>query len=73
MHELFVIGFILPYVPYRRWRLRGAPKVLGMVRTVYFVLRDSTGDAGSVLLQLQLLPKRMASMSGVLAQGLLLS
>ena len=52
MHELFVIGFILPLIPHRPWRLRGTPKVLGLGRTVSFLLRYITGYAGIVLSQL---------------------
>ena len=42
MHELFVLGFISPLIPYRPWRLRREPKVLGLGRTVFF---SATGDS----------------------------
>ena len=72
MHELFVLGFIFALIPHKPWRIRGIPKVLVMERAVSFLLRESPGDAGSVLRQLQLLPNRVASMTGVLVQGFLL-
>ena len=73
MHESFVIGFISPFIPHRPWRIRGTPKVLVLVRTVSFLPRESPGDAGSVMRQILLLLNMTASMSGVLARGLLLS
>ena len=72
MNESFVIGFISSLIPLRPWRLRGTTKVMGLGRSVSFLLREIPGDAGSVLHQLQLLLKSVASMSGVLARGLLL-
>ena len=45
---------------------------MGLVRTVYLLLRESPGDAGSVQRQLRLLPKRVDSMSGVLDRGLII-
>ena len=71
MSNSFVIVFISPLIPHRLWRLRGTPKILGLGRLVYYFLREIPGDADSVLCQLQLLPKRVASMLGVLAWGLL--
>ena len=73
MHESSVLGLIFPLIPHRSWWIRETPNVLGLVRTVYLLLWEITGDTGSVLNQLWLLPKRVSSMSGVLAQGLLLS
>ena len=72
MHKSFVLGFIPPLNPHKPWMLRGTLKVLGLVRTVSLLLRESSGNAGSVLRQLWLLLKRVESMSGVLARGLLL-
>ena len=67
MHKSFFLGFISPLLSHRTWWIRGTPKVMILVRTVSFLLQDSPRDAGSVLDQLRLLPKRVASMSGVLA------
>ena len=72
MHESFVPGFISPLIPHRPWWIRGTAKVLGLGRTVYLLIREIPEDSGSVLLQLQLLTKRVASMSLVLVRGLIL-
>ena len=72
IHESFVLGSIFPLIPHRTWRIRGAPKVIGMGRTVYFLLQESPMDAGSVIYQLWLLPKRVTSISRVLERVLLL-
>ena len=73
MHESFVLVFIFPLINHRPWCIRGAPKVLGLGRMVSLLIREISGDAGSVLHQLWLLTKRVDSISGVLARGLLLS
>ena len=70
--RLFLV-FISPLIPHVPWRLRGTPKVMVLGRTVYFLLLESPGDAWSVLRQHWLPPKRVASTSGVLEQGLFLS
>ena len=49
MHGSFVLVFIYPLIPNMAWRFRGSPKVLGLERTVSLLLRESPGDAGSVL------------------------
>ena len=72
MHESFVIGFIYPFIPHMPWWLRGAPKFMVLGRTVYLLLWESPWDAGSFLDQLRLLPKRVASMSVVLARVFLI-
>ena len=72
MHKSFVLGFVFPLIPHRPWRIRGTPKVWGMVRTVYLLIRESTGYSGSVLRQLWFLLKKVASMSGFMEWGLLL-
>ena len=59
-------------VPHRPWRIMGKPKVLVLVRSMSFLIREIPGDAGIVLLQIWLLPKRLSFMSVVLAHGLLL-
>ena len=73
MNKYFVIGFVYHLTPHRHWRVRGTPKVVGMGRILYFLIWKSPGDAGSFLFQLLLLPKRVASMSGLLKRGLILS
>ena len=70
--HLFLVLFP-PIIPHRPWRLRGAPNVMGLVSTVSFLSQEIPGDTGSVLCQLRLLLKRLASMSVVLERGLLLS
>ena len=72
MHESFVLDFIPPLIPHMPWRIRGTPKVIVLGRAVYFLLRESPRDTGSVLRQIQLPPKRVVYISGVLVQGLLL-
>ena len=72
MQESFVLGFILPLIPHRHWRIRGSHKVLGLVRAVYLLLRESLGVAVIFLRQLKLLLNRVVSMSGVLERVLLL-
>ena len=63
--------FFLPFIPHRNWWLGGgAPKALGIGRTVLLLIRESPGDYRSVLRKLLYLLKRVTSMSGVLAQGL---
>ena len=72
MHKSFFLGFIFPLIPHRTWWIRGTLKVIIMVRTVYLLLWESPWDAGSFLDQLRLLPKRVASMSVVLARVFLI-
>ena len=73
IHESFVPGFVSSLIPHMPWQLRGAPKVMGLGSKVSFMIWESTGDSGSALRQLRLLPKSVASISGVLEWGLLLS
>ena len=51
MHELFVLDFVSPLIPHRPWRIKLTTKVIGLGSTVYFMLWESPGDAGSVLHQ----------------------
>ena len=73
MHKLFVLGFIYPLISHRPWWIRVTAKVLGLVRAVSLLIQESPGDAGIVLLQLWLLPKRVDSMPGELVRELILS
>ena len=58
--RVFVLGFSI--IPHRYFMIRSSPKVPGLVMTVSFLLRESSGYEGSVLGQIRLLRKRMASM-----------
>ena len=73
MHESFVICFIYPLIPHRTWWIRGTTKVLGLVRTVSLLIQESPGYEWSVMSQLWLLTKRVASISGVFARVLIIS
>ena len=59
-------------IPHRHWWIRGEPNVMGPGRILSFLIWESLGDAGSFIRQLQLLLNMVASVSGVLEQGLLL-
>ena len=72
MNELLVIGFFYPLIPQMPWQLRGTPKVMELVMEVYLMLWDSTWDSKSVLNQIWLPTKRVASILGVLEWVLLL-
>ena len=63
INKSFVLGFVLPLLPHRPWKLRGTPKVLVLVRAVTFLIQDIPGDTGSVLCQLRLLMQMVAPMS----------
>ena len=52
---------------------KGGTQGLGLVSTVSLLIQDITEDEGSILSQLQILPNRVVSVSGVLVQGLILS
>ena len=71
MYRYFVIGFVLPLILHSNWRIRGTLNIMGLGRTLSLMLHDSPRDAGSVLCQLQLILKRVDSMSGVLARVLI--
>ena len=66
MHKLFVLGFILPLIPHMPCWIRGITKVKGMGRMASLMIQESPGDEGIVMHQIRLIPKRVASMSGVL-------
>ena len=59
MYRSFLIGFVSPLSPNRPWIIRAKPMVLGLVRTVYFLIRDIPGDSVSIILQLRLLTNIM--------------
>ena len=70
--RVFCYWFISPLIPHRLCKIRGAPKVLGLGKAVYFLPQESPVDAGSGIRQLLLLMKMVAAISGVLVRGLLL-
>ena len=73
MKNSFVLDFVFTLILHRTCHIRGEPKVMGLGRTVYFLLWDSLVYSGSFLHKLWLLTKKVAYMSEVLAWGLLLS
>ena len=73
MHKYFFLGFVYPLISHGTWRLKGTTKVMGLGRTVSFLIHESAGNAGSDMRQIRLLLKRLAFMPGVLEQVLLIS
>ena len=71
IYKSFVFSFVAPIIPHRLWRLRGILKVTGLGRSMFYLLLESPGGAGSIMRQFWLLPKRVASVLGVMVWVLL--
>ena len=71
MFEPLWVGILLPFIKHRPWCLKRAPLLLEIGRELRGVLQTSEGDAGHILRQLTLLPRRVDALPFNLACGVL--
>ena len=71
MFEPLWIGILLPYTHHRPWCFKRAPVLVDMGIQLRRVLPTSESDAGDILWNFLLLPRRVATLSERVARGVL--
>ena len=62
-HESLIIGFFFPFISHRPWQLRRSPFLLDVGRLLQRVWREKQGSEGSILQQLFIQERTLASLS----------
>ncbi|GFH55601.1 hypothetical protein CTEN210_12077 [Chaetoceros tenuissimus] len=71
MFEPLTIAFVFPFLSHRPWQLRGSEGLLDMGRSLLRMWSENNWEDGSVLRELWLYQRRLASMSEKLASEVL--